>query len=141
MARHGSKKKPEKGTAPKKGRLRPRKSRQGARRATKRVSSPSSRTDNPHTGSSLDDLLRRKGLFEEFTAAAVKEAISWQVAHAMRERGITKTEMAAAMGTSRAQLDRLLDPQNESVTLATLFRAAKVLGVELRVELATPPSK
>jgi antitoxin HicB len=67
--------------------------------------------------------------------AAVKEVIAWQVAQAMRERGISKTEMAGAMQTSRTQLDRLLDPSNTGVALHTLYRAAAVLGKRLRVEM------
>lgn len=65
----------------------------------------------------------------------MKEVIAWQVAQAMRERGISKTEMAGAMQTSRTQLDRLLDPSNTGVALHTLYRAAAVLGKRLRVEM------
>ena len=91
--------------------------------------------ENPRTGSSLDEFLREEGLYEELAAAAIKETIAWQIGQAMKESGITKSKMAEQMRTSRAQLDRLLDPENKSVTLSTLFRAATVLGVELRVEL------
>lgn len=90
---------------------------------------------NPREGSTLDDFLRDEGLYESATAAAVKETIAWQISQVMVRLGVTKTEMAARMGTSRAALDRLLDPGNESVTLATLLRAAEALGVELRVGL------
>ncbi len=54
----------------------------------------------------------------------------------MQRKGLTKTAMAAEMETTRAQLNRLLDPGNDSVTLATLKRAAKALGKTLRLELA-----
>ena len=54
----------------------------------------------------------------------------------MAREGITKADMARRMATSRAALDRLLDPQNQSVTLGTLFRAASALGADLRVELS-----
>jgi antitoxin HicB len=54
----------------------------------------------------------------------------------MKEKGLTKTAFAAEMDTTRSQLDRLLDPDNDSVTLATLKRAAKALGKTLRLELA-----
>ena len=54
----------------------------------------------------------------------------------MREQGLTKSALAKRMHTSRAQLDRLLDPENESVTLATLTRAARVVGRQLKIELA-----
>jgi hypothetical protein len=65
----------------------------------------------------------------------VKEIIAWQVADAMRQRGLSKTAMAEAMQTSRAQLDRLLDPANTGVALHTLYRAASVLGKRLTIEL------
>ncbi len=65
----------------------------------------------------------------------MKEVIAWQVAQAMREHGLSKTEMAAAMQTSRTQLNRLLDPTNTGVALHTLYRAAAVLGKRLRVAL------
>lgn len=93
---------------------------------------------NPRAGSSLESLLRGEGLYEDATAKAIKGVIAWQVETEMREQGISKAGMAEAMGTSRSALDRLLDPENESVTLSTLFRAASVLGVELRVDLVRP---
>lgn len=89
---------------------------------------------NPHLGSSLDDFLAEEGVRGEFEARAVKEVIAWQLQQAMTDRAISKTRMAAQMGTSRAQLDRLLDP-NRDVTLSTLARAANILGRTLRLEL------
>jgi len=91
---------------------------------------------NPHHGSTLDDFLAEEGVLEEFRAAAVKEVIAWQIEKAMKEKKLSKNKMAALMHTSRAQLDRLLDPEQGNVTLETLHRAAHVLGRELRVELA-----
>jgi transcriptional regulator with XRE-family HTH domain len=69
------------------------------------------------------------------TASAIKETIARQIARAMKRLGLTKLEMAERMGTSRAALDRLLDPGNESVTLATLLRAAKALGAKLEIAM------
>lgn len=69
------------------------------------------------------------------TAAAIKSVIADQIAQAMKEQGLTKIRMAALLHTSRAQLDRLLDPNNGSATLETLMRAATVVGRELRLEL------
>ncbi len=90
---------------------------------------------NPHHGSTLDDFLTGEGVLEEFRAVAVKEVIAWQIEKAMKDRKLSKSRMAALMQTSRAQLDRLLDPEQGNVTLETLYRAARVLGRELRVEL------
>ena len=91
--------------------------------------------ENPHIGSSLDDFLREEGILEEARSIAVKEALAWQVEQAMKREKITKAEMARRMHTSRAALDRLLDPKNVSVTLQTLFRAAHAVGSDLRIEL------
>ena len=95
-------------------------------------------TANPREGSTLDDFLRSEGFYEEATNAAIKETIAWQIGQVMEKLRLTKTEMAERMGTSRAALDRLLDPTNESVTLGTLLRAAEALGVELYVSLRAP---
>jgi antitoxin HicB len=86
-------------------------------------------------GSSFDDFLREEGIYEEVTARAIKRVIARQLAVLMQEQGLTKSELAKRMETSRAQLDRLLDPGNESVTLATLTRAAHAVGRNLRMEL------
>ncbi len=89
-----------------------------------------------HVGSSLDELLIEDGTLAEAEAVALKRVIAWQVERAMNEKRISKSDMARAMRTSRAALDRLLDPSSESVTLRTMARAAKVLGKRLRLELA-----
>ena len=89
-----------------------------------------------HIGSSLDELLVEDGTLADTEAAALKRVIAWQVERGMNEKQISKSDMARAMRTSRAALDRLLDPRNESVTLRTMTRAAKVLGKRLRLELA-----
>jgi antitoxin HicB len=86
-------------------------------------------------GSSFDDFLKEEGFYEEVTARAIKRVIARQLDALMDEQDITKSELAKRMKTSRAQLDRLLDPNNESVTLGTLARAAKAVGRQLRMEL------
>ena len=90
---------------------------------------------NRHIGSTFESWLDEKGIREDVTAAAVKSVIADQIAAAMKERGLTKSRMAAMMHTSRAQLDRLLDPSSGSVTLETLMTAARAVGRELRLEL------
>ena len=92
-------------------------------------------TKKKHHGSSLETFLAEDGLIEDATLAATKKVIAAQIADAMKKKGLTKSAMAAEMETTRAQLDRLLDPGNDSVTLATLKRAAKALGKTLRLEL------
>ncbi len=92
-------------------------------------------TRNPHIGSSLDDFLKEEGLYEDATNFAVKRVLAWQLEKAMSEQGLTQTEMAHRMGTSRAHLDRLLDPRNDKVQLDTVERAASVLGRRVRLVL------
>lgn len=84
---------------------------------------------------SFDEFLERDGLLAEAEDLAIKEIIADQIKVAMDERGLSKTAMAARMKTSRRQLDRLLDPENTSVTLTTLRRAAAAVGRNLRVAL------
>jgi antitoxin HicB len=90
---------------------------------------------NQHIGSSLDEFLKEEGILEEARAVALKETLAWQVQQAMEKDKISKVEMARRMHTSRAALDRLLDPANASVTLQTLTRAAHAVGRDLRIEL------
>lgn len=83
----------------------------------------------------FDEFLDKEGLLAETEDTAVKEIIADQIKVAMNKQGLSKTAMAARMHTSRRQLDRLLDPTNPSVSLATLRRAATAVGRTLRVEL------
>ena len=87
-----------------------------------------------HLGSNFDDFLAEEGLLAEAEAVAIKRVIAYQIAELMKEKNLTKTAMAQRMETSRAALERLLDPGNESVTLQTLERAAMALGKRLRIE-------
>ena len=80
-------------------------------------------------------MLREEGIYEEVTSTAIKRVLARQVAAAMQENRVSKAEMARRMRTSRAALDRLLDPKYEAVTLNTLRKAATAVGRELRVEL------
>jgi antitoxin HicB len=86
-------------------------------------------------GSSFDSWLREEGIYEETTEGAIKRILARQVAAAMKEKQLSKAEMARRMQTSRAALDRLLDPDYDAVTLSTLRKAANAVGRELRVEL------
>lgn len=87
-----------------------------------------------HLGSNFDDFLMEEGLLAEVEAVAIKRVIAYQLAELMKEKNLTKTAMAERMETSRAALERLLDPANESVTLQTLERAAMALGKRLKIE-------
>ncbi len=86
-------------------------------------------------GSDFDRWLEAQSLLEHAQAVATKRVLAFQIAAAMKERKLSKAAMARAMRTSRAALDRLLDPETPAVTLLTLERAARALGKDLRVEL------
>ena len=86
-------------------------------------------------GSSFDSWLQEEGIEEQVTAGAIKRVLARQVKAAMKEEGLSKTAMAQRMETSRSALERLLDPENESVTLATLQKAASAIGRQVRLEL------
>jgi antitoxin HicB len=92
-------------------------------------------TKRGRIGSSFEDYLREQGTMEETTAIAVKRVLAWQLGQAMAQEQLSKNQMAKAMKTSRSQLDRILDPDNDSIQLSTLINAARVLGRELRIEL------
>ena len=90
---------------------------------------------NPHISSSFESWLDEEGIREEVTAAAIKSVIARQLAADMKKKRITKKRMAELMKTSRAQVDRLLDPDNGAATIDSLARAARVVGRELRMQL------
>jgi antitoxin HicB len=91
---------------------------------------------NPHRGSSLEDFLHEEGILEDATTVAIKRVLAHQLKQEMERQQLTKVEMARRMDTSRAQLDRLLNPEDGNVTLTTIQRAAAVVGRKVRLELA-----
>ncbi len=88
---------------------------------------------NKHLGSSFDSFLEEEGILEETHAFAMKKVLAWQLSEMMRKQKVTKAMMAKRMKTSRAALDRLLDPENNSVTLLTMNKAASALGKRLYI--------
>jgi DNA-binding Xre family transcriptional regulator len=91
---------------------------------------------NPHSGNDFDDFLAEEGILEEVSVRAQKRLIALQIEDIIAESHLSKTEIAARMNTSRSQLDRLLDPDNMSITLDSLERLARALGKQLRIEFA-----
>jgi DNA-binding Xre family transcriptional regulator len=89
------------------------------------------------TGSRLTDVLAEEGLLEDAEAAAIKRVIAWQLDKSMKEQRMTKHALAQRMSTSRSQLDRLLDPDNATIQLDTVARAARALGKQLQIKLVT----
>ena len=88
-----------------------------------------------HDLSTLDDFLKEEGVFEEFQARAIKEVLAWQLENAMKEKRMSRKRLAEAMGTSRSQISRLLDPTDGNVTIETLQRAAAMVGRKVRLDL------
>ncbi len=97
------------------------------------------RTD--HSGSTFDSFLEEEGIREEVEAVAIKRVLAWQLERAMQQQQKSKQAMAKELRTSRSQLDRLLDPQNVSVTLDTITRAARALGKRVIIRVADAKTK
>lgn len=96
---------------------------------------------NAHTGSSFDDFLKEEGIFEVVQAKALKRALAEQLEEGMQAAMLTKLGMAKRMATSRSQLDRVLDPENVSVQLDTLIKAARAIGKEVQIRIKRPHRK
>ena len=94
-----------------------------------------SKINEKHLGSDFDEFLEETGILNEVTTIAHKRVLAWQIRQAMEQKHITKLEMASRMETSRSAIDRLLNPNNPSVTLDTLDRAAIALGMKLNISL------
>jgi len=87
-----------------------------------------------HMGSSIDDFLKKENIFEEAQTQAIREAVAWQLAKAMKKKKISKARMAVLLKTSRSQVDRILDPKRD-ITLSSLQRAAALVGQRVVIEL------
>jgi antitoxin HicB len=89
---------------------------------------------NIHRGSDFSDFLVDEGIRPEVEVLALKRVVALQLQQILEQEHITKTQLAARMRTSRASLDRILDPANPSLTVASLGKAAAALGrkVEMR---------
>jgi plasmid maintenance system antidote protein VapI len=92
--------------------------------------------NDKYIGSDFDDFLTEEGLIKEAEAVAVKRVLAFQIKEMMEAQNLTKAEMARRMRTSRAALERLLDPENRSVTLNTMDKAARSLGKRLQLVLS-----
>src|ERR1700686_5112198 len=87
-----------------------------------------------HMGSSIDDFLKKEGIFEESEAQAVREVVAWRLSEAMKKQKISKNKMATLLKTSRTQVDRLLNPKSD-ITLSSLQREAAMVGRRVMIEL------
>jgi antitoxin HicB len=93
------------------------------------------KVNKKHIGSSFDDFLEQENLLAEANAVAIKRVLAFKLQEAMDKKGLTKSEMAKKMHTSRSALSRFLDPENISITLATMEKAAMAIGKRLEIKL------
>ncbi|MBX5460582.1 MAG: XRE family transcriptional regulator [Steroidobacteraceae bacterium] len=96
---------------------------------------------NKHRGSSFDNFLREEGVYEATQAAAVKRVIAELLREGMARERISKPEMARRMGTSRSQLDRVLDPDYVTIQLDTLIKAARAVGRDVQILFKPLPAR
>lgn len=122
------------GSAPRVHQEKPANAKQRARRG-QAAQAGIARNVNPRLGGNFDDFLAEEGILADARATANKRVIAYQIQQLMRSQKVSKTKMAGRMGTSRAALDRLLDPDSASVTLLTLERAAVALNRRVEVQL------
>ena len=99
------------------------------------MTTKAARKANPHIGSDFDDFLREEGIYNQAEAVAVKRVLAYELERNMQKAQLTKTDMAKRMGTTRAQLDRLLNPENPATTLQTLVKAASAVGKRVKISL------
>lgn len=92
---------------------------------------------NKHKGSDFRDFLKDEGILEEVELRALKRVLVMELEATMKKKALNKVRLASRMQTSRAALDRLLDPENTSVTLTTLEKVAHALGKKLKIELVS----
>ncbi len=97
------------------------------------------KTRNKHLGTSFEAFLKDEGIHEEVTTHAIKRVLAWQITEAMKSQGISKSQMAKRMNTSRSQLERFLDPDNSKVLLETVQRAAAAIGKRVAISLENDP--
>ena len=85
--------------------------------------------------SDFDEFLVDDGIYENVNDIAIKRVIAYQLEQEMKAQNITKTKMAELMNTSRAVVNRLLNPDNSSLTLHTLESATQALGKRLDISI------
>jgi len=92
--------------------------------------------NNKHIGSSFDNFLKEEGIYEQVNNSAIKEVLVYMISEEMKEKNLTKTQLAKMIGTSRSSLDRLLNPENHSITLLTIEKIANIFGKKVKISFA-----
>lgn len=88
-----------------------------------------------HIGSDFDDFLKEEGIYQECTAEAIKRVVAFQIEKEMKKQKLTKSKFARMLKTSRAAIDRILDPK-KSCSLKSLVMAATTLGKSIEIRIA-----
>ncbi len=83
----------------------------------------------------MREFLRDEALLEEAESRALRRGVALQLDRLRKQQRVSKSRLARQMNTSRAVVNRLLDPANPSMTLAALGKAARVLKRRLLIEL------
>ena len=83
------------------------------------------------------EYLREEGVYGDVEASAMKQVIASALAQRMERLDLTVSELAKSLGTSRAAVNRILDPLNTALTLTTLARASAALGCRVRIEVVS----
>lgn len=83
--------------------------------------------------SDFDAFLKEDGIYEEVNNSAIKRVIAYQIEQEMKQQHITQTELAKRMQTSRTVIHKMLNPENNSLTLQSLQSVASALGKRLNI--------
>jgi len=91
-------------------------------------------------GDTLEEFLIEEGIRDEVYDTAIKRVLAWQFEQARTAQSLSKSALAATVGTSRTQIDRVMDPENLAVSIDTLSRVAAALGKGIKIELVDLPA-
>lgn len=90
---------------------------------------------NKHIGSNFDDFLEEEGLLAKAQAVAIARVFAWELEAYIAKENQSKTAIARSLETSRSAVDRILDPENTSISLTTMAKLAEVMGKKLQITL------
>jgi antitoxin HicB len=83
----------------------------------------------------FDDFLESRGIKSKVKAAVEKRIVAYLLEERRVALKLSKAELARTVGTSRTQIDRVLDPKSQNITLETLNRVAFAMGKRIHLEL------
>jgi len=96
---------------------------------------------NKHIGSSVESLFEELGELGEVRMRASKKILAEQFRRSMERNNVSQKSLAKRMATSRTVINRLLDPEDTGVTLATMVKASDALGMRLEVRVRDPSTR